>query len=118
MNLNTQMTAKGTYSFSYTHSSIDLLYFGMLSERFDEYRLGLVNLVKIHGETMTNVLAFYSDTKIVHIRFKKMVHIKDKIKKIRMLFLPSADSKAVSRRPRKHFLAPPPPPPDIIESQL
>jgi hypothetical protein len=30
-------------------------------------------------------------------------------------FLPSADSKAVCRRLRKHFLTPPP---DIIESQL
>jgi hypothetical protein len=31
-------------------------------------------------------------------------------------FLPSADSKAVCGRPRKHFLTPLPP--DIIESQL
>jgi hypothetical protein len=33
-------------------------------------------------------------------------------------FLPSADSKAVCRGLRKHFLTHPPSPPDIIESQL
>jgi hypothetical protein len=46
-----------------------------------------------------------------------VAYISDLMASISLCFLPSADSKAVCQRPRKHFLTPAPPPPDFIESQ-
>jgi hypothetical protein len=54
----------------------------------------------------TNLKTSEKKVKNVRPKFKFLVTLQHH----QIIFLPSADSKAVRRRPRKHFLTPPLPP--------